>query len=246
MKVKKENYYTILGWMRTDLNLKGNELLLFALIYGFSQDGKSEFRGSLSYIEGAIGASRPTVIKHLNNLIKQGLIQKKSSKYGNKYLASKEILLVKNVDKSSKETSPQAVKKLNKSSKENLLNINKDINNSINIDRYKELWNSNCKLSKIHQMTSARGKMLNARIQQHGERSFGSIIQKINGSDFLLGKNNRGWKATFDWVINENNYIKILEGNYDGKKVTTANDGVMSHKYTKKDYDDILLSMEEM
>ena len=46
------NYIVIQGWMINQLNLKGNELLCYALIYGFSQDGKSEFIGSASYIAG--------------------------------------------------------------------------------------------------------------------------------------------------------------------------------------------------
>ena len=32
-----DNYINIQGWMRTDLDLKGNELLVYAIIYGFSQ-----------------------------------------------------------------------------------------------------------------------------------------------------------------------------------------------------------------
>ena len=36
-RVNPENYITVQGWMVTDLNLKGNELLIYACIYGFSQ-----------------------------------------------------------------------------------------------------------------------------------------------------------------------------------------------------------------
>ena len=38
-KVSPDNYVAIQGWMITDLNLKGNDLLIYAVIYGFSQDG---------------------------------------------------------------------------------------------------------------------------------------------------------------------------------------------------------------
>ena len=43
-------YIAIQDWMISDLQLKGNELLTYALIYGFSQDGESEFKGSLKYL----------------------------------------------------------------------------------------------------------------------------------------------------------------------------------------------------
>ena len=45
-KVKDENYYQITGWMINRLGLKGAKLNIFAIIYGFSQDGESEFSGS--------------------------------------------------------------------------------------------------------------------------------------------------------------------------------------------------------
>ena len=48
--MKNENYIVIQGWMRNELNLKGNELIVYALIYGFSQDEESEFTGSVAYI----------------------------------------------------------------------------------------------------------------------------------------------------------------------------------------------------
>ena len=41
-KIKRSNFVIIQGWMITDLKLKGNQLMIFAAIYGFSQDGESE------------------------------------------------------------------------------------------------------------------------------------------------------------------------------------------------------------
>ena len=42
-----------------------------------------------------------------------------------------------------------------------------------------------------------------------------AYFEKIEASDFLKGKNDRKWKAKFDWLINEANMNKVLEGNYD-------------------------------
>ena len=64
--------------MITDLKLKGNKLLLFAIIYGFTQDEEQEFAGSLNYIrEWLGGASKNTVIATLNELIDRKLIIKR-------------------------------------------------------------------------------------------------------------------------------------------------------------------------
>ena len=77
--VKPENYITIQGWMRTELDLKGNELNLYAIIYGFTQDGETEFSGSVRYMQEWLGAdSKQTVFNTLDKLIKKGLIQKRT------------------------------------------------------------------------------------------------------------------------------------------------------------------------
>ncbi len=80
--IKDENFYVVQGWMINKLNLKSTELQIFAMIYGFTQDGKSEFKGSLSYIQDWTGVSRPTVIATLNSLINKGLIIKTTFENG--------------------------------------------------------------------------------------------------------------------------------------------------------------------
>lgn len=74
--VKDNNFIAIQGWMRTHLNLKGNELLIYALIYGFSQDGQSRFTGSRKYIAEWCGCSLDTVDRSLNSLVSKGFLAK--------------------------------------------------------------------------------------------------------------------------------------------------------------------------
>ena len=63
--------------MRTRLRLRGNDLICFALLYGFSQDGASEFRGSLRYIREAIGvATDQSVLNIIKRLEDMGLVTK--------------------------------------------------------------------------------------------------------------------------------------------------------------------------
>ena len=75
--MKSENYLVIQGWMITELKLKGNELMVYALIYGFSQDGSS-FTGSLQYIADWCNGTKQGVIKNLKNLVDKGLLKKKT------------------------------------------------------------------------------------------------------------------------------------------------------------------------
>lgn len=74
--VNDNNFIAIQGWMRTKLNLKGNELLIYALIYGFSQDGESRFKGSRKYIADWCGCSLNTVDRSLSSLVDKGLLAK--------------------------------------------------------------------------------------------------------------------------------------------------------------------------
>lgn len=73
----KLGYIVILPWMREDLDLKGNELLVYALIHGFSQEAQGCFFGSLEYISKACGCSRGTTIGTLKNLQSKGLLKKR-------------------------------------------------------------------------------------------------------------------------------------------------------------------------
>lgn len=70
------NFIAIQGWMRTKLNLKGYELIVYALIYGFSQDGNSKFSGTRRYIAEWCGCSMRTVDNTLASLLSKQLIIK--------------------------------------------------------------------------------------------------------------------------------------------------------------------------
>lgn len=74
--IKPENYFVVHGWMRERLKLKGNELMVYAIVYGFSQDGESTFCGSCSYIMDWLGISRTTAIAALHGLTERGLLIK--------------------------------------------------------------------------------------------------------------------------------------------------------------------------
>ena len=75
-KVKEENYISISGWMVTSLGLKGNELLVYAIIYGFSQDYETRFTGSLQYLADWTNSTKQSCIKCLKSLIEKGYITK--------------------------------------------------------------------------------------------------------------------------------------------------------------------------
>lgn len=76
LNVKSVNYITIQGWMRTKLDLKGNDLLVYAIIFGFTQAESHRFTGSLQYLADWCGATKQGIVKNLNTLIEKGYIRR--------------------------------------------------------------------------------------------------------------------------------------------------------------------------
>ena len=75
----KDNYIVIQTFMIRELKLKGNELILYALIHGFSQDGTSYFYGSLKYLQEQTNLSKESVLNILQKLTASGLLIKKDT-----------------------------------------------------------------------------------------------------------------------------------------------------------------------
>ena len=81
------------------------------------------------------------------------------------------------------------------------------------------LFNETCtSFSKVTAVSADRKKHISARLKQYGAEKIKLVFQKAEASSFLKGGNNRKWKANFDWLINETNFAKVLDGNYDDKR----------------------------
>ena len=65
---------------------------------------------------------------------------------------------------------------------------------------------------------SKRADCLRARVREYGEDAILEAIENVRTSDFLQGKNNKGWRITFDWFVLPTNFPKVLEGNYNQRK----------------------------
>ena len=61
-----------------------------------------------------------------------------------------------------------------------------------------------------------RFDMLRARVRSYGIDKILEAIENIKKSSFLCGSGQKGWFITFDWFVRPNNFIKVLEGNYEG------------------------------
>lgn len=85
MGVKKDmiKYDTIvvMGWMLNTLGLIGDELMIYALIYGFSQIEDQYYRGSIDYIAEWLSCDEEHAENVLRSLISKGLVSHSSNGY---------------------------------------------------------------------------------------------------------------------------------------------------------------------
>ncbi len=127
--VKEKSFITIQAFMVNELQLKGNELLIYAIIHGFSQDGESEFTGSLQYLAEWCNTSKQTVITALQSLCEKQLIIKNVEIKNNiKFCTYKSCMVFKNFEQGIQKSLMGYSKKFNGGSQNSLLN---NINNNI-------------------------------------------------------------------------------------------------------------------
>jgi hypothetical protein len=86
-------------------------------------------------------------------------------------------------------------------------------------DQIGEIFNAVCaNLPKVTKITKARESAISAREKEYGFEKIGAVFKMVSESRFLNGENQQAWRADFDWVMNPNNFIKILEGKYQNNE----------------------------
>ena len=248
IKVKDENFYQISGWMINKLNLKGIPLMVYAIIFGFSQDGESEFSGSRKYLCDFTGTTKPTIDKALNELIESNFIIKisetKNSIVFNKYKVNLDMLNFT----TDKETLLGGDKEtLLGGGKETLPNNNNINNNNINNNNIKEnninniieeifdFWNSK-NIIKHSKFTDARKKAIAKVLKEYSIEDIKLAIEHY--SIILKDKNyffNYTWSLE-DFLNRKTGFTTFLNDgsnwvNYNKPKIIKQNNGLTSYEY---------------
>jgi hypothetical protein len=80
-------------------------------------------------------------------------------------------------------------------------------------DRYNAICTN---LPKVVRLTDKRRRAVRL-IHDKGytPEQLDEAFRRAQASSFCAGQNDRHWKADFDWLLNENNLVKVLEGKYD-------------------------------
>ena len=92
-------------------------------------------------------------------------------------------------------------------------------------DNFLNIYNEECtNLPKCLKITEKRKVAINKCLKEKiDEEVFKEICIKANQSDFLIGENDRNWKADFDFVTRTDKAMQILEGKYKNKEIKSSN-----------------------
>lgn len=74
-------------------------------------------------------------------------------------------------------------------------------------------------LKTVREVSETRIKKIKKILTDYPPEIIKEVFKNIRDSDFLRGS--KGWKLTFDFLIEKSNFIKILEGAYSGKKTSS-------------------------
>lgn len=86
-------------------------------------------------------------------------------------------------------------------------------------------------LPKVQKLTDARRRAIKAVIplldSDNPVQAFKQVFNTVEASDFLCRRNTKtSFRASFDWIMNKKNIVKIIEGNYsDSNKVEVSKEG---------------------
>ena len=87
-------------------------------------------------------------------------------------------------------------------------------------NNFLNIYNEECtNLPKCLKITEKRKVAINKCLKEKiDEEVFREICIKANQSDFLIGENDRNWKADFDFVTRTDKAMQILEGKYENRQ----------------------------
>lgn len=120
---------------------------------------------------------------------------------------------------------------------DSLTRVNKkDSQQEIDYQTIIKIYHDTCvSFPHLRKPSSSRIEKINARLKSYNIEDFKLLFAKAEASDFLKGKNDRNWKANFDWLLNENNMLKVLEGNYDNRDSGTKKN--QFNNFSQRNYD---------
>lgn len=157
--------------------------------------------------------------------------------------AKQRALIEKSSDKSSERTPDVAVSDIDKEDKDKERDIR---GNRVDYQQIADMYNATCvSFPRLTRLSEKRKRAIKARLRKYSIDDIKRGFELAEESDFLKGENNRNWSATFDWMMNDANMAKILDGNYKNKDAKQSKPPVSRNlnNFERRGYD--MDSLEE-
>jgi pyocin large subunit-like protein len=219
--------FDALAWAAKAKGIRPAEkLVLLGLAECASRDGGLAFPSIAALIEFS-GLNRKTVIGALSALVERRLIAETGDTVGKTAQIKVYRLIMEAVPKAelldSAENGTLSAKQSQKRDTEQVREpvTSEDKSSSENGEddfaarHVFEFWNEKAPAwgkRKIRDVTPERKKLVDARIAQHGLEGWQEVLANLDRSDFFQRANG----LNFDWLIQKKNFLKVLEGNYNG------------------------------
>lgn len=214
----------------------GQVSLYFALLHVCNRSNWTEWFAAPNQVLSVLtGLSRSGILKARNELKQRGLIDfqekaTKATKYKITIANSTQVstqIGVQNSTQIGVQNSAQIGDTLYKHKQKQKRN-EKNTANAVQeksepfeeqIIAIRELYDSVCgSYPRPVKLSEARKEELRARLSDgYTVKDFRKLFELAEASDFLKGENDRGWSATFDWLIADANMTKVLDGNYENR-----------------------------
>lgn len=80
------------------------------------------------------------------------------------------------------------------------------------------LYNEICvSLPRVTKLSDSRKRAIKTRLKSYTVEDLKKAFEMAEASDFISGRNGKWNNASFDWLMNETNLVKVLDGNYQNK-----------------------------
>ena len=239
MTAEQEGAYlrlVLLCWMDNDLSLPDDDGQL-SVLARINKGGLTKVKAKFKQ-----HPTKPGFLTH-NRLQKEAKKQQKwrekSSKGGkksrrngteNKQKSKGGLTKVQpNPDSSSSSSSSSSLIKGESLRKDSLVISTPEIQMAVS------LYNGTAKklgLPLCQKLSDARKSKIRARLSECGGlQGWQEAMNKLEESDFLRGENEKGWRADFEFILQQKSFNRLIEGGYNNRK------GIKKHgkKYTADD-----------
>ena len=104
--------------------------------------------------------------------------------------------------------------------------------------RIMQMYNETCpSLPKLCELNDERLVLIKNIVNKYSLSDIQRVFSKAEASDFFKGKGKDNWVADFDWIMEEEHFIKIHSGCYDNWKKSSKNPNGIHNFQQRTDID---------